>query len=181
MKDLPQGERVIVFLRDPITRFVSGFNSRLRQGQPRYHVPWKPAEKIIFERFATPNALAVALSSPNPEERTAAENAMRGIQHVRDHYARWFGTEDEFLARAQDIFFIGFQETLANDFEGLKVRLGLPAEIALPSGEFAAHKTPDKFDKKLEPVAVENLTRWYADDIRFYQLAQKLVAEKKVG
>ena len=181
LKDLPVGERAIFFLRDPITRFVSGFNSRLRQGQPRYLVPWKPAEKIIFERFTTPNSLATALSSVNSEERAAAENAMRGIQHVRDHYSRWFGSETEFVTRAMDVFFIGFQETLTKDFEVLKSKLELPAEAVLPSGEVAAHKTPEKFDKRLDPVAVENLTRWYADDIRFYQLAQKLVVENKLG
>ncbi len=181
LKDLLPGERAIFFLRDPVTRFVSGFNSRLRQGKPRYSVPWTPAEKIIFERFATPNALALALSSENAEERAAAESAMRGIRHVREHFAQWFGSETDFLTRLPDIFFIGFQETLAEDFEKLKTKLGLPAGILLPTGEVAAHKTPENFDKKLSSPAVENLQRWYRDDIRFYQLCQKLVAENKIG
>ena len=85
------------------------------------------------------------------------------------------------MARLPDIFFIGFQETLATDFEKLKTKLGLPAGISLPTDEVAAHKTPENFDRKLEPQAVENLQRWYRDDIRFYQLCQKLVAENKIG
>ena len=173
LKDVPPGERAIFFLRDPITRFVSGFNSRLRQGKPRYSVPWTPAEKIIFWRFATPNALALALSSANAEERAAAENAMRGIRHVREHFAQWFGGEQDFLARRGDIVFIGFQESLTAAFEKLKMKLGLPASVALPTGDVAAHKTPEHFDQKLEPQAVENLKRWYADDIRFYQLSKR--------
>lgn len=180
LQDLLPGERAVFFLRDPVTRFVSGFNSRLRQGRPRYSVPWTPTEKTIFERFATPNALALALSSENAEERAAAESAMRGIRHVREHFAQWFGSEMDFLARLPDVFFIGFQETLAQDFEKLKTKLGLPAEILLPTGEVAAHKTPENFDRKLSPLAVENLQRWYRDDIRFYQLCQRLVAENKL-
>ena len=57
--------------------------------------------------------LALALSSENAEERAAAESAMRGIRHVREHFAQWFGSEQDFLARLPDVFFIGFQETLA--------------------------------------------------------------------
>jgi hypothetical protein len=160
---------------------VSGFNSRLRQGQPRYFKPWTPAEKTAFERFTTPNQLALALTSQDMVERTAAENAMHSITHVRGICARWFGSESYFLSRLPDIFFIGFQETLTQDFENLKSKLELPASLQLPTGEVAAHKTPASFDKNLEPAAVENLTNWYRDDIRFYQLCQKLVAEKAIG
>ena len=51
------------FVRDPISRFVSGFNSRLRKGLPKMYFPWAPGEKLAFSRFATPNQLALALSS----------------------------------------------------------------------------------------------------------------------
>jgi hypothetical protein len=174
LKDVPVGERVVFFLRDPVSRFVSGFNSRLRQGQPRYLMPWSPSEKIIFERFVTPNALALALSSGHADERAAAENAMRSIGHIRDHYARWFGGEEGLLGRRSDIFLIGFQETLVTDFEKLRVKLELPADVVLPVGEVAAHKTPSNFDTTLEPLAVENLQRWYREDIRFYQLCRQI-------
>jgi len=39
LRDVPIGESVFFFLRDPISRFKSGFYSRQRQGQPRYFVP----------------------------------------------------------------------------------------------------------------------------------------------
>lgn len=176
LKDVPVGEGVVFFLRDPVTRFVSAFNSRLRQGQPRYFMPWAPVEKIIFERFPTANALALALSSANADERAAAEAAMLAIGHIRKRYAHWLGSETDFRARLPDIFFIGFQETLAADFERLKIKLELPAAVALPADEVAAHRTPANFDQKLTPPAVENLRHWYRDDLRFYQLCQQLAA-----
>ncbi len=34
LKDIPNGEKFFFFLRNPITRFTSGFYSRKRQGRP---------------------------------------------------------------------------------------------------------------------------------------------------
>src|SRR5689334_1107802 len=48
IRDVPIGEHVVFFVRDPISRFVSGFYSRQRQGRPRYDVPWSPNESIAF-------------------------------------------------------------------------------------------------------------------------------------
>ncbi len=181
LRDVPPGQGFIFFLRDPVSRFVSGFNSRLRQGQPRFLNPWSPVEKTAFGRFPSPNRLARALDSKDQEERAAAVRAMHGIRHLPPVCRRWFGCEADFLARLRDVFFIGFQETLAEDFTRLKAKLGLPADLSLPTDEVAAHRTPDHFDKKLEPQAVENLQRWYERDIQFFQLCRQLVAENKIG
>src|SRR5688500_5801391 len=63
------------FVREPLQRFISGFNSRLRQGQPRYRSLWSPDEEKAFSRFPDANALAEALSSPDTERKDAAEAA----------------------------------------------------------------------------------------------------------
>lgn len=181
LRQLAPGEGVVFFLRDPVTRFVSGFNSRLRQGLPRYHLPWSPEQKAVFERFPAPNLLALALSSSHAEEKAAAEKAMDCSGHLRKIAGPWFDGEAGLLARLPDIFHIGFQETLAQDFEILKVKLGLPGEIQLPTDEVAAHKTPKNFETRLEPQAVANLTAWYQEDIRFYQFCRQLVADGRIG
>lgn len=181
LRKIPAGQAVFFVLREPISRFISGFNSRLRMGQPRNYVPWSPEEKTAFERFKTPDELAQALLSSNPEERAAAENAMRSIEHVRDKYAKWFESEEYFLSRLKDVVHIGFQESLDQDFEVLKARLQLPVSLQLPQGDIATHKSPANMNKKLQPSSIEVLQKWYADDIRFYDLCRKLVAENKVG
>ena len=66
LRDVPEGERFPFFLRDPVTRFVSGFHSRQREGRPRYRTRWSPEERKAFERFPTPDALA--LSADDGEE-----------------------------------------------------------------------------------------------------------------
>ena len=73
---------VTFFIRDPVERFVSGFNSRLRFGRPRYNVPWTEDEAAAFTRFPTPNALGEALSEEHADWR-AASAAMTSIYHAR--------------------------------------------------------------------------------------------------
>jgi hypothetical protein len=179
-RDIPPGEGIFFVLRDPQTRFVSGFYSRLRQGMPRYSHPWSAAEKVTFEHFKTANQLALALGSQNPGERAAAEAAMQSIGHMRGFFTRWFESEDYFISRLSDVFFIGFQATLDADFEILKSMLGLPGNIRLPTG-VDAHRTPAHYDQSLEPAAVENLKQWYRDDIRFYELCKKLRVESRLN
>jgi hypothetical protein len=171
--DVPVGERFMFLIRDPLSRFVSAFNSRLREGRPRYHYPWREEERVAFAIFKTPDQLGAALSSADRAERKQAERAMRGIGHLNTPYSFWFGAETDFRRRLPDVFFIGFQERLNEDFELLKRKLGLPGEARLPHGE-AAHQAPSGFDTELGAVARANLERWYEDDLRFVRLCREL-------
>ena len=172
LDQIPTGQSVVFFLRDPQSRFISAFYSRLRQGRPRYNNPWKAHEIVIFNRFPTPNRLALGLSSDDDEVRGQAEQAMQSISHVRDSYFRWFGSEEYFLSRLADVFFIGFQETLNDDFEELKIKLGLPNSLALPNDDVLAHRSPRELDRTLDEEAVRNLRRWYAADFKFVELCR---------
>jgi hypothetical protein len=174
LRDVARGEKILFVIRDPLTRFVSGFNGRLREDLPRYHYPWKDAERIAFERFATPDDLARALSSDDREERLAAEHAMRNIGHVNTPYSYWFGDDRTFRKRLPDIFFIAVQDRLDDDFELLKRKLGFPADARLPSEETAAHRTPRGFSQYLSDEARANLELWYAKDVEFVELCGEL-------
>src|SRR5262245_9750479 len=132
LDEVPVGDKVVFLVRDPISRFVSGFFSRKRMGEPRYHIPWSPGEAAAFRSFGTPNELAIALSSEDSNTRESAVQAMKSIQHVNSSYWDWFGTEEYFLARLPDILFIGFQETLDSDFLILRQKLNLSESIELP-------------------------------------------------
>jgi len=124
--------------------------------------------------FKTPDQLGAAVSSDDPDERAQAEQAMRGIGHVNTHYSFWFGDEAAFRARLPDLFFVGFQERLDDDFELLKRKLGLPARAELPRGVEAAHMTPPGFETQLGQTARANLERWYAEDFAFVALCREL-------
>ncbi len=174
LADIPEGEKVFFFLRDPVTRFVSGFYSRYRKGAPRYNRPWNADEQYYFTRFQTPNALALSLSSADVEVRTRATKAMQSINHVKSCYCDWFLSREYFLSRIKDILFIGFQESLSADFNSLKTKLCLSRDVSLPMSTTRAHKTPDSLDKNLDKTAVMNLQKHYADDIDFLHVCSQL-------
>lgn len=175
LRNIPEGESVIFFLRDPINRFVSGFFSRQRQGQPMHFSPWNSDEKNAFEYFDTPNQLAIALSSTDAEEKTRSQKAMKSIQHVRNSYWEWFESEEYLKSRLSDIFFIGFQEHLTEDFEILKSKLGLSESVELPNDNIQAHRNPTNLDKTLKYKAIENLKHWYKDDYKFISLCKEII------
>ncbi len=174
LPDVPVGEKFMFVVRDPLSRFVSAFNGRLREDRPRYHYPWRDEEKVAFAIFKTPDQLATALSSSDAAERKQAEDAMHGIGHVNTPYSYWFGDEKAFRARAPDLFFIGFTEQLDDDFELLKRKLGLPPEARLPQDEMLAHRSPAGFADHLRDVAQANLERWYERDLALVRLCHEL-------
>jgi hypothetical protein len=177
LKDVPLGEKVVFFVRDPISRFVSGFYGRQRQDLPRHDAPWTPGEEIAFRRFKTPNELALALSADDQELQAAAVDAIRIISHLRSPHWTWFKNERYFLSRRSDILFIGFQETLKEDFALLKKILNLPQNVRLPEDEIGSHKNPAHMDRRLDEQAIRNLKIWYARDYQFLELCRKLVAQ----
>jgi len=174
LADVPHGEQYMFLIRDPLSRFVSAFNGRLREDRPRYHYPWRDEERIAFAIFKTPDQLAVALSSPAGDERAQAEAAMHGIGHVNTPYTFWFPTIAAFTERLDDLFFIGLQDRLDDDFELLRQKLGLPEEVHLPRDATVAHKTPSGYDDQLSETGRANLERWYALDVAFVELCREL-------
>jgi hypothetical protein len=107
LRDIPPGEQFFFFVRDPLTRFTTGFYSRMRRGMPRYNREWSAAEKDAFSNFQTANDLAEALSSPDRKRVKQAKAALRGIQHVRNGYRDWIVGEQELRKRADSLLMVG--------------------------------------------------------------------------
>ena len=177
LKDIPRGDYVVFFLRDPVSRFASGFDNQRRGATPYYTHVWSEADRAVFDRFKTEAELALALGSGDAETRGAAEAAMREIDHVRTSYWDWFGDEAYFRSRLDDILFVGFQETLSADFDELKRRLGLPDDVALPVDDRRAQRRPTK-PEPLPPEAVALLRDWYATDYAFIRLCEETVLDR---
>lgn len=169
LADVPVGDKVVFFLRHPVSRFISAFYSRFRQGRPMTFRPWKPAEEVAFTRFATARALAEALSSSDEGEQRAAEIAMREIGHVKSSFYDWVQSDAYFRERSGDILFIGLQETFEADIDLMRLKGLVPQTALLPTDEAKAHRMPSCFDASLSERAVTNLQSWYAADIAFYQ------------
>lgn len=177
LADVPAGDKALFAVREPVGRFVSGFNSRLRKAQPLAYREWSRKERLAFERFATPNALAEALSSGDEATLGAARDAMAAIQHVRAPLSRWFRA-DELRERQDDVLFVISQPRLAEDFEVLKRLLGLPAGARLPFGDVVSHRTPAGFQTSLSPLGRANVEAWYAQDIALHEACLALRARR---
>lgn len=173
LQNIEKGERIIFFLRDPIKRFISAFYGRQREDRPRYYSPWSKEEREAFETFATPNELARALSSMDDQFREKAIKAMRNIAHIRNSYWDWFCNENYMLSRKDDIYFIGTQENLSEDFFSLKKLLELPEDATLPTDSINAHRNPSNIDKALDEEAIKNLENWYKRDYDFIDFCQE--------
>ena len=174
MVDLPKHDKFFFVVRDPVDRFVSGFSSRQRQGRPRHNTPWTPDEQRAFERFTTPQALADALAGRG-EERAAAVDAMSSIQHVRSSYWYWFSDPTTFRARAHDVLFIGFQDSLDDQMSLLAERLGLES-LAVPTDDVKANRSTSSAPPPLTPEARSVLADWYSTDYEFLAMCRELAA-----
>ncbi|MBA3684955.1 MAG: hypothetical protein H0W72_06910 [Planctomycetes bacterium] len=164
-------------LRDPISRFVSGFLHDERQGYPRWPKSWSPAERLAFERFASPDDLARSLSSTDTTRRQHAVEAMNELSHVRERMVDWFVSLDYARERLADIWFIAFQESLAADFERLRGLLQLPEAVSLPGDEVRSNRAP-RNDGALHEDAIANLKRWFSAD---YALIALLADRQQAG
>jgi len=172
--DIPKGEKVVFFLRNPTARFISAFYSRKSGGKPRYDVPWSIKESEAFNIFFTPNDLAKNIFSNDLIKRKFAQNAMKNIGHLKASFFYWFNNKKYFKSRINDILFIGFQESLNEDFEVFKNVLKISENVKLPTDKILAHKNLDGLDIHLDKIAKINLLKWYSEDIDFFNYCLRL-------
>lgn len=177
LTDIPKGQKFFFFLRDPLSKFVSAFYSRQRMGKPRYNAPWNKLEENMFSVFNTPNELAVALGNRSSIYHSLAKESMTATQHFARYYER-FQDLEYFKSRLEDLLFIGFQETLDEDFEELKKTLCLPRRLSLSPDNVIAHKNPPGLDKSLENASIAALSDWYAGDIELVSFCRALKASR---
>lgn len=163
LADVPKGDQAFFFIRNPVDRYVSAYVNRLLQGFPTQDSPWTEAERQAFRLFGTPNDLAEALDGPTRREALAAFEANRHLRNFR--LEDWLISPDYVEKRADSIFFVGWQETLADDWAELTRRMGV--DVGLPSNPRAANRTSDLgVDVSLSDRAVANLREFYESDYR---------------
>ena len=177
LKQIPESDWFFFCIRNPISRYVSGFYSRKRQGKPRYNIPWNIKEKRAFKHFNTPNELAEALSSDNPKIRERAKRAMKNIRHVKTSLSKWIINPSYFEKRTNNLLFILEQDTLSEDFKILLQNLHFKRELNLSRDRAVTHQADTtKSDTTLSELAIANLNQHYAQDIEIY----KFLTEAKI-
>lgn len=174
LRDIPEGEKIAFSIRDPVSRFVSAFNSRLRKGQPLHNNEWTEGEAEAFSHFSTPNELAEGLSSPSERVKQNARFAMANIYHVSHHLTDWLESVETLRDRKQDIGFIFLQQKLDHDFLIFTERYGLSGQVSLPNDPVASHRMPGGLDVDLSATGAANIADWYARDIALFHYCLEL-------
>lgn len=168
LASLPPGAPYFFSIRRPETRFVSGFYSRKRKGQPRYNSEWTPQERLAFTAFEQANDLAEALFADGEKGRTAFA-AMKSIEHLamaQSDYVRGVG----FFLDVRPPLAIVRQEHFEADMALLCRRLGIGAPPSVPTDAVTAHRNDYAGSAPLSEAARANLRLWYAQDEAFYRI-----------
>ena len=177
LEQIRRGEKGFFFLRDPVSRFASAFYSRLRQGRPRYVYEWNDLERKLFSVFQTPRAMAAALANEVSPHHQLTKQALREIEHFQP-YRKWCGEIAYLRSREKDVLYVGFQESLDQDFEQLEQILRLPGEVDLPDDHVVAHRMPPQLDTVIEEPGLSALRQWYAADYEMIAFCRELMAER---
>jgi hypothetical protein len=177
LKHVPEGDVTFFSIRDPASRFVSSFYSRLRQGMPRYFRKWSEEEEQAFKWFKTPQELALGLGKRRGKKRAQAEFAMQAIRHIRRPLSLWLGDVEHLRKKLPQIAYIARQETLDEDWTRIKTMLELPADLELPSDPVQAHRAPEDLDRSLNPKMMDALMDWYAEDYKLVALCDEVRPE----
>ena len=184
--------KYIIWLRDPISRFISAFNmsydiinnNSLLGGKHIYvnnkfdPNKWDSEYINLINYFKTPNNLAEALNIEHPDYNNAMKllsftKLKTGFQHISAGIS-WY-LSDKFLNDAKDnIIFIGRQENLSNDIEKLRLvlqqyNINLPKDYVLENKRIA-----NKYNKTLLNKAMINLNEYLKKDYEIINTLEQI-------
>lgn len=116
LASIPRKAKVALFIRNPETRFESGFEHLYRKGYPHYNVTWTKEEAEVFKEFQNFSSLIQSMSSDDQTLRTAAFSAWRHVFHLRHPYRHYVGNLSFLEKNIDRIVFVGEQENFQNDW-----------------------------------------------------------------
>lgn len=168
-------DRQLAFVvRDPVSRFISAFYSRQRQGRPTYQSGWSAEEAAAFLWFEHAEELALALASDAPRRKSAALFAFNAIQHLRTDLRFYLGSLEEMLAERDRIVVCVDLCHLNTHLPTIMARLGV-AEFEMPPTP-QAHAAPSPLPS-LSAAAEAALRDHWAEEFELYEVACALAAD----
>ncbi len=175
--DLPERQDWFFSIRDPVTRFKSGFYARKRRDHiaAKYREP-SVYEKLALERFAHANDLAEALFAPGQRGRDATA-AIRSCRHNCRNLVDWF-KYCGYVFEVRPPIWIIRQEQFQADLDVFLSRIGYdgPLDIATASDRRSNIADYDGIPE-LSETAKANLRRWYVQDYAFIDLCETWLNE----
>lgn len=170
LQDIPEPADYFFSIRDPISRFRSGFYSRKRCGQPLNNIPWTRYEEQAFTAFEHANDLAEGLFAGGEAGMRAAA-AIKSIEHTARDQIDWFAQAGDIFATRPPVWVLR-QEHLEEDFATFLDRAGIAIRPDLRRDPTGAHANDYSQVPPLSDRARENLRKWYCQDYAFYDAVE---------
>ena len=183
-KNYKNDEVYILWLRNPINRFVSAFNhsyygvntdvqtiksfdldnclipGRMKDSSKRNYVFSEHYDALI-KSFTSANHLAESLTSEDIDLKNKAIELMNcDIEHIHKGLG-WYLNNGRFVEnRHNNILFVGTTENMKECIKKLSIKLGvnLDENVKLRENNYF-----DKSMKYLSPLAIKNIIEWYKD------------------
>ena len=176
---LPENARYFFSVRKPETRFVSGFYSRKRKGQPLMFNEWTKHEAIAFGLFDDANELAENLFCDGDRGKQA-RMAVKSITHTGMQQYDWF-LGCGFLGQQPPITIVR-QEKFISDIQRLLAFLNVDVDVntLVVTNNTSAHKNDYTNVPPLSDLALENLRKWYIQDYYFYNLCEEWLGKGRL-
>lgn len=112
--------KISIIVRDPLERMISGFNSRLRQGRPRYQNNiWTSDEATSFAIFRDAESFLRALISDDEFQRSASAFARASIVHVARGYVFHFRSVEFVAANRNRFYHVGHIDDMRGALAGI--------------------------------------------------------------
>ncbi|RYH01033.1 hypothetical protein EU805_15635 [Salipiger sp. IMCC34102] len=180
LRDLPPQADYFFSIRDPISRFRSGFYSRKRKGAPRLYNKWSKYEKPVFAEFPHANDLAESLFAEGPLGPRAWA-AIKSMGHTGQNQSDWFCPCGTFLDIRPPLWIIR-QERFDEDLQTFLQVTGLAAHgasLTVSRDSLQAHANDYSDVPPLSDLAKANLRKWYVQDFEFYRMCDAWLDEMK--
>jgi len=176
LAELPEPSDYFFSIRDPISRFRSGFYSRKRRGRPLNDIAWTAHEETAFVNFEHAADLAEALFAPGKTGLKAAA-AMKSIRHTAQDQIDWFALAGDIFTTRPPVWVLR-QEHLEADLAVLLERLGVEFTPAPRSDSIGSHANDYSGIPDLTEAGIANLQRWYAQDFAFHEAVETWMASE---
>jgi hypothetical protein len=187
-KSYKNNEKYIIWIRNPLTRFVSAFNMSKSLVYFNCNIPinmitsknclnvrriinkirnkktyaYSPKYDKLIKFFGNANNLAVSLTSEDINIKRKAHKLMNiSCQGHMFNGTGWYLNNGNFVKeRNKDILFVGKTETMSKDINKLSIILNtqLNTNVRAKNNKFSTEKS-----KYLSPLAIENLIQFYKD------------------
>ena len=171
--------KIAIIARDPIERYISAFNSRLRGGRPQNNIPWNDKTAIAFSLFNDPIDWIEGLVSADDWTISAARYVRKNVNLIRYDYEFYFGSVETVHQNASRLI-VGTMK----DYEDFLRRVLIHCDVEFDDVSqhlktyHKARRPTSELTEQLDPVARAKLMEYFADEYEIYNALLDLVPKQ---